>query len=162
MSTTPTFDQSLAIGFARDYIYEAFIGPQQTQYTWFIGQQSDSALLPCIQTLNARQASKVLPGMSRSIAAHVEHLRWHLDNVNHTMKGNPWQADWSQSWSVQVVDDAAWEKLQADVRRETDELVATLEKPVPPLDRVALQGLLAIGAHAAHHLGSIRILARLV
>jgi len=162
MSTTPKLDQSLVLRFARDYVYEAFIGPQQMQYTWFVGQQSDSALLPCIQTLNARQASKVLPGISRSIAAHVEHLRWHLANVNHTMRGNPWQADWSQSWSVQVVDDAAWDKLQTNVRSETDELVATLEKSVPPLDSMALQGLLAIGAHAAHHLGSIRILARLV
>lgn len=161
--STPQIQQSEIIRIAREFIHEAFFGVQNGQWTWFAGHEPGSAVLGSLAMLNAQQASHLPASMKRTIAAHAEHLRWHLATVNHTVQGSPWNPDWSQSWSIETVDDTAWTKLQADLQREARLLVDLLDQPIDqPLALPMIQGLLAVSPHAAHHLGTIRAMKQLI
>jgi hypothetical protein len=161
--STLQIQQNEIIRIAREFIREAFFGVQNDQWTWFIGHETDAALLGLLAMLSAQQASHRPPGMTRTIAAHAEHLRWHLATVNHTVQGSPWNPDWSQSWSIETVDETGWTKLQADLKREAQQLIDLLDKPITqPLAPPMIQGLLAVSPHAAHHLGTIRAMKQLI
>ena len=149
------------IRIARELFAEAYKGPK-AEWTWFANAEPDSGVLGSIQGLTAEQASRAVTPGSPTIAAHVEHLRWSLAAVNRTIRGEPWNPDWSESWAVRTVDEAQWRELQANLRQEVDTLIAALDAGPPVTDPNMLQGLFALAPHAAHHLGAIRQMARLV
>lgn len=144
-----------ALQIARDLFAEAYEGPK-AEWTWFTNTQPDSGVFGSIKSLTAQQASQRLTPNAPSIAAHVEHLRWSLAAVNRTMRGEPWNPDWSESWAVQIVDESQWRELQANLRQEFDTLKAALDAEPAVTDPNMLQGLFALAPHAAYHLGAIR------
>lgn len=80
--------------------------------------------------------------------------------ANAFARGEEPQAKWSESWSVDRVDAAAWERLRADLRREYETLLAALEKSdLSTFDLPTLTGILALAPHAAYHLGAMRQMA---
>jgi hypothetical protein len=143
------------VAIARDLLAEAFEGAGP-RGSWFVTARPDEGVFGTIRDLTAEEASRPARLGGPSVAAHVEHLRWWLALVNGTMHGEPWDPDWSASWSVSTVNGAAWRMLQADLRREFDAVMAVLASPPDELDPMMFRGVLAMAPHAAYHLGAIR------
>jgi hypothetical protein len=146
------------VAVARELVAEAYEGPAP-QGSWFVSPRPDAGLFGTVGRLTAERASRPSRPGGPSVAAHVEHLRWTLERVNATLGGAPWEPDWSASWSVSEVDDAAWDELRSALRREFDRLHAALAGAPDVSDPLVLRGLLALAPHAAYHLGAIRQLA---
>lgn len=160
MSTSNrTVPISEVIAIARELVTEAYEGPQP-HGSWFTGANAEAGFFGTLAGLTADAASRPSRPGGPSIAAHVEHLRWSLANVNATIRGAAWQPDWSASWSVGSVDEHAWRTLRAEVAREFAELRSTLESDPDMSDPLMLRGVLAIAPHAAYHLGAIRVVAK--
>jgi hypothetical protein len=158
-TSTRTIPMSEVIAIARELFVEAYEGPRG-QGSWYISNGADAGLFATLAGLGADDASRPGRPGGPSIAAHVEHLRWSLANVNATIRGEAWNPDWSASWSVGAVDEAAWGTLRADVAREFAELRAALEAEPELSDPMMLRGVVALAPHAAYHLGAIRVLAK--
>jgi hypothetical protein len=150
---------SEVIAIAQELVVEAYEGPQP-HGSWFTSSGADAGLFGTLAQLDAEAASRPSRSGGPSIAGHVEHLRWSLANVNATIGGAAWNPDWSASWSVESVDDAAWQTLRADVAREFGALRAALEGDPDLSDPMMLRGVVALAPHAAYHLGAIRVLAK--
>jgi len=154
-----TVPMSEVIAIARELVAEAYEGPQP-HGSWFTSSGADAGLFGTLAGLTADVVSRPGRPGGPSIAAHVEHLRWSLANVTATIGGAAWNPDWSASWSVATVDEAAWRTLRADVGRAFDELRVALEREPELSDPMMLRGVLALAPHAAYHLGAIRLLAK--
>lgn len=133
---------------------EAYTGPNHA-YTWFIDNKPDAGLLGTFSGLSAEAASRPSPTGS-TIAAHAEHLRWSLALANAFARGENPTPNWPESWTVKAVDDAAWDELQAELKREYETLFAAMERQEDFSDPQLLTGILALMPHAAYHLGSVR------
>lgn len=142
----------------RELFTEAYEG-SQGRWTWFVNTEPNCGVFGTIEGLTAEQASKPLTQGGRSIAAHVEHLRWSLANVNGVARGKQWNPDWSGSWAVQEVNDQQWDDLRAALRREFDLVLEAIDAAPEFADRDMLTGMIAMAPHAAHHLGTIRQMA---
>lgn len=153
--TVPTAE---VIAVAREFVIEAYEGPSP-QGSWFTSASADAGLFGTIADLPAELASRPGRPGGPSIAAHVEHLRWTLELVNATIRGAPWQPDWSASWSLSTVDEPAWRALRSELRREFSALREALEGGPDVSDPMVLRGMLALAPHAAYHLGAIRLMA---
>lgn len=137
---------------------EAFAGPPDPRETWFIDNRPDSGILGAIADVTAAEASTPVGGSSESgatIAGNVEHLRWYLANANNALSGGEYSPDWTKSWLVSSVDEAAWEDLRRSLRAEF-ETFCRLIKQQEELPGPFLNGVLAMIPHAAFHLGIIR------
>lgn len=154
-----TIPMADVIAIARELATEAYEGPQP-QGSWFTSAGADAGLLGTLADLDAVAASQPGRPGGPSIAAHVEHLRWSLANVNATIRGAEWQPDWSASWSVVSVDESAWKALRKEIEREFADLRSALESEPDVRDPMMLRGVLALAPHAAYHLGAIRVLVK--
>lgn len=102
------------------------------------------------------------PGGSSSIAAHARHLAYYASLTSNFIEGLPDDGDWPGSWSVQAVDEAAWQAIKSDVHVQYERLKKHIEAgavrghPDGPL------GAIANVAHAAYHLGAINTLLQIV
>jgi hypothetical protein len=156
----PAIETDTIISVARELFSEAYEGAQGAN-TWFVNNEPNCGILGSVSTLNAEQASRTLANGGRSVAAHIEHLRWSLANVNTVARGGEWNPDWSTSWSVQTVTDQEWKQLQTNLRHEYElVLEAMSELDLDGVDRAILTGILSLAPHAAHHLGTIRQMVR--
>ncbi len=136
---------------------EAYAGPPDPSSTWFIDNEPDSGILGILAGVSASEASWSTssggqPGTT--IASHVEHLRWSLANTNAEIRGEP-GGKWSESWSVQGMDEAGWNRLRHELRAEYETLLEQIQQQ-KPLSGEYLTGALALLPHAAYHLGNIR------
>lgn len=118
----------------------------------------DGGLLRALEGLTAAAASRVAPGGTASIAAHVDHVVYGLALLNEWHRGDPdpWSsADWTASWTRSVVDDDEWTSLRASLEREAR---AWLEAMRTPRDytEIELNGVMSSIAHLAYHIGAIR------
>jgi hypothetical protein len=146
------------IGVARELFEEAYEGARESG-SWFVTPAPDAGLFATIAPLDAERASRPSRPGGPTIASHVEHLRWTLAQVNATLRGEGWQPDWSASWTVREVDEAAWNDVRAELRREFDALRARLQELTRVEDPMQLRGILALAPHAAYHLGALRQIA---
>lgn len=123
----------------------------------FFSDAEKGGLLGTLGELTAEQASRPVVVDSLTIAAHAEHLRWSLANLNATANGAPWNPDWAESWRVRQVDPAEWEALRSALRREYATTLETMRSlGAPDLEPMMFTGAVATIAHAAYHLGAIR------
>jgi len=140
----------------RELFTEAFEGTPGN-WTWFVNTEPNCGIFGTIESLDANAASRPATDGGRSVAAHVEHLRWWLTNVNVVTRGGEWNPDWSGSWSVQAVSESEWTALREALREEYQRVLESLEAGrIDPDDRMMLTGTMAMPAHAAHHLGTMR------
>ncbi|HRP62489.1 MAG TPA: DinB family protein [Phycisphaerales bacterium] len=153
MTTIPTTN---VLSIVRELFTEAFEGANGPA-TWFVNNEPNCGIFGSIESLSASDASRATIDGGRSLAAHVEHLRWWLANVNSVARGGAWNPDWSGSWSVQIVSDDEWKTLRDALRMEYQRVLDSLaEVNITPDDRMMLTGMMAMSAHAAHHLGTMR------
>ncbi len=141
-----------------ELLTEVYAGPPDPSSTWFIDNEPDSGVLGVISGVTAAEASWSPSGDRKpgtTVASHVEHLRWSLANARAELRGSD-LGSWSQSWEVQQVDDAAWERLRQALRTEYTGLMGEIRGAGELPQDLDLSGLLALVPHAAYHLGNIR------
>jgi hypothetical protein len=137
---------------------EAYAGPPDSHTTWFVDNADNAGLLGLLADVTAAEASTSADGSGRpgtTVAAHLNHLRWTLANLNATLRGAAWNPNWSESWELNTADQAAWQALRDTVRAEFDVLREALGQQTE-LPGEYLTGTLALLPHAAYHLGTIR------
>lgn len=137
----------------RGLLTELAVGPPGKSA--YVLNPGDRGLLESLRALTAAQASARPQGRS-SIASHVHHLHFGFTLMNRRAGGeDPYKdANWSESWRHQQVDDAEWARLLAalgDEIKKWREATVSLE-----WDSVVLTGAIASIAHLAYHLGAIR------
>jgi DinB family protein len=142
-----------------DLLAEAFEGPRDTRFTWFVNNEPDCGVFGTLAAFTAEQASRA-PGPGRpSAAAHAGHLLFSLDVGIRWLRGERVKVDWRESWARAVVDEAEWEALQADLRRKYDALRGTILQR-DDWEARSLTGVGAAVAHSAYHLGALRQVAQ--
>lgn len=140
----------------RQLLSEGFHG-RSSGSTWFL---DEDGLLATARRLDASQASRApIPG-SASIAAHVEHVRWFVALLNAFARGEQPDIRWSDSWSVDRVEDAEWARLLDRLEAESEELLQHVERGVDVEDEERLLPLLATVTHVAYHVGALRQMVR--
>jgi len=148
--TPPAVTVSLLIRLLR----EAFEGPPGP-WTYFTDTSSGTGVFGTIGGLSAAEASRTGGPGGTTIAGHVHHLTSSLTLSTEGLRGAATSRDRSRSWTVSVVDDAAWAALRARLRDEYDRLVVAVEMHAH-WDEDALGVALGAVAHTAYHLGAIR------
>jgi hypothetical protein len=141
-----------------DLLTEAYEGPPDPSTTWFIDNEPDTGILPVFDTVSAAEASFSVDGSGRegtTIAANAEHLRWSLANANGALRGEPYLSSWNESWLLVNADAEKWDHLRRSLRDEFETLREAVKKQ-EELQGAYLTGSLALIAHAAYHLGTIR------
>ena len=133
---------------------EAFEGPPGP-WTYFTDTSPGTGVFATIAGVSAAAASR--PGGPRgtTIAGHVHHLTSSVALSTKGLRGEATSRDRSRSWSVSVVDDAAWAALRARLREEYDRLVVAVEMHAH-WDEDAMGVAIGAVAHTAYHLGAIR------
>ena len=133
---------------------EAFEGPPGP-WTYFTDTSSGTGVFGTIGGLSAAVASRTGGPGGTTIAGHVHHLSSSVALSTKGLRGEPTSRDRSRSWTVSVVDDAAWAALQTRLREEYDRLVVAVEMHAR-WDEDALGVAIGALAHTAYHLGAIR------
>jgi len=155
MSTLPV---STLIDSILTLLTEAYAGPPNPRETWFIDNEPDAGILGLLATVTAAEASRSVDGSGQpgtTIAAHVDHLRWSVANANNAMRGEAYNPNWGESWELTNADESRWDSLRRGLRQEYETL-SELLKQQQDLPGPYLNGVLALIAHAAFHLGLIR------
>ena len=137
----------------RGLLREAADGPSDAAY--FLNR-GDRGLLASLRAVSAAQASARPQGRS-SIASHVHHLRYGLGLINRWARGeDPYgDADWSESWRHQQVNDNDWSELVTGLEREIRNWQDAMALPRPQ-EGAALRETIGSLVHLAYHLGAIR------
>lgn len=142
-----------------ELLKEAYDGPPTADSpTWFNDNDPNAGIFGQVTPLTAAQASYSVDGSGNpgtTIAAHIEHLRWSLANVNATLHGQEYRSNWKESWSILSVDDDGWVKLLDQLRMELADSIKTIPQQ-SALPGEYLNGLISLLPHAAYHLGVIR------
>lgn len=134
---------------------EVYAGPRDHKMTWIVSNEPDAGLFGMLSRVNAAEASKTLAS-GQSVASHVEHLRWSLVVLAQYYRDIDPKPNWEESWSVHEVDEAAWDKLRADLENEYKTLRELLAQRMDWPDEIFFTGTMAIVPHAAYHLGALR------
>jgi len=148
--TPPAVTVSLLIRMLR----EAFEGPPGP-WTYFTDTSPGTGVFGTIGGLSAAAASRSGGPGGTTIAGHVHHLSASVALSTQGLRGEPTSRDRSRSWTVSVVDDAAWTALRARLREEYDRLLVAVEMHAR-WDEDALGVAIGALAHTAYHLGAIR------
>ncbi len=112
-----------------------------------------------LDAVSAEAASQTLGGAT--IAAHTEHAKFYLDRLCEFINGRTEPVNWEQSWLIETVNDAEWAALRDSVRR-TYESTLRCFASVEEWHDDATGNAIAMIAHTAYHLGSIRQIAKAV
>ena len=134
---------------------ETFEGAQGAS-TYYVDNAPGSGFFGTLERLDAGTASKPISRSGATIAGHVHHAGFHLDMTSAWIRGDRADRDWSESWSVKAVDDAEWRRLRETLHRQYEELVRAVESE-PAAIGEALPTTMGAIAHAAYHLGAVRL-----
>lgn len=133
-----------------------FGSPDPVSPTYLLNR-GDPGLLASIESLSADAASASSSG-GKSIAAHVDHLRYDFSLFNRWVSGEPdpsKTADWTQSWKKARVTGGEWRALRDDLRREVERWRETLREE-RELPEPVVMWMVASVPHTSYHLGAIR------
>ena len=155
-----------------DQYRETFEGEVSPGRCWITDGPPESAVLGTLDALSAAQAfTPPTPG-GRSIAAHVQHLRYTLDLTLRRLHGENPATDWPGSFALPsdasnaAAQSELWSTLRRDLRTAYDGVLAFVQQhrgtPTEKWPPIHLAGLCAMTAHNAYHLGAIRQIAKLV
>lgn len=156
---------SLVVQIAVNLLREAYEGVAEGTPTWFIDGGADSGILSLLRGVSAEEAYRTPGGGSESgntVASHAGHLLWSLALANRTMRGEPYQANWSESWNPLEHGAAAWDNLRANLAREYEDLRDSLTVlfqsagSTVDLDEDMITGILAMVPHGAYHLATMQ------
>ncbi len=121
----------------------------------YILDNGQSGLLGTLGQVDAATASARLRPGNETVASHTNHVLFIVNLHNAFERGEHPQADWAGSWTNQEVDEAAWDRLRADLRAAYTTVMSRLEQRQEwPADGVGAYVMLV--AHCAYHLGEIK------
>ena len=133
---------------------EAFEGPPGP-WTYFTDTMAGTGLFGTIAALTADRVSETGGPGGTTIAGHVHHISASLELTARELRGEPASRDRSRSWTVSVVEDAAWTALRAELRRAYESVRMAVQTRAT-WDEEALGAAFGAIAHTAYHLGAIR------
>lgn len=148
-----------------DLLREAYEGVPAGTPTWFIDNGPDSGILALLRNVSAEEAyrpARAGGDNGVTVASHAGHLHWSLALVNRTLRGEPYQANWSESWNPLENNPQAWDQLRAGLTKEYEDLRHALtvlfqsEGSPVDFDEDTITGMLALVPHAAYHLATIQ------
>jgi hypothetical protein len=151
MTGTPP---AVTVSLVTRMLREAFEGPPGP-WTYFTDTAPGTGVFGTIGALTASQASQEGGPGRTTIAGHVQHLRSSLALSTRGLRGESTSRDRGRSWTVSVVDEAAWAALRTGLRRDYESLVVAVEAHAV-WDEDALGVAIGAIAHTAYHLGAIR------
>ena len=145
--------KSLIVDTVKGLLTELADGPADVAY---VLNRGDRGLLASLRGLSAAQAS-ARPQDRSSIASHVHHLQYGFSLINRWAHGEDLygQANWSESWHHQQVNDAEWAGLVDGLAHEIRNWHDAIALP-RPLDGASLRETIGSIVHLAYHLGAIR------
>ena len=116
-----------------------------------------TSLFETLDGITADEASRA-SGDAATIAAHVVHLTFYLEVLEGYIKNGPTgPVDWREIWrDVHAVTPGEWDDIKRKLRRVAGRVRTTLAQRTGWDDERAVGGALAMVAHTAYHLGSIR------
>lgn len=117
-----------------------------------------TSLFETLESISAAEASHAVAQGCAPIAAHVEHVRFYLDVLNDMMRREEVvRVDWREIWqNTREVTPEEWEAGKRRLKESYREVLATLKNYERWEGEYGIAGALAILAHTAYHLGSIR------
>jgi hypothetical protein len=144
----------------RDHLVEALLLNLEETFEKVHGIYLDkgASLLETLETITAEEASRPASATCASLAAHVEHTRFYLEQTIAAAQGKPQgDVDWQHIWqTVREVTPAEWEASKAKLRA-TYATVLELVKTNPHWeDTWVIANAIGVIAHTAYHLGEIR------
>ncbi|HEU0163460.1 MAG TPA: hypothetical protein VFQ54_00370 [Thermomicrobiales bacterium] len=133
---------------------EAYVG---TANSWTLFTDKGTSIFETLSTIDAVTASTVFSDRASNIAAQVNHVRFHLDVLSDGLK-NGWgtSADWPGSWKIGEVSEEQWQDLVNRLRAAYEETRAVAAS-WNDWNEDFVSGAFSIVAHAAYHLGEIRL-----
>lgn len=131
---------------------EAFDGPAQA-WSYFTDNHPEAGTFGTLGSKTAREVSAITGGTS--IAAHIHHATFALDASAAWIKGDRAPREWSESWSIQIVEESSWTEMRDRLGRAYERLRVAIEQH-GMASAEAVGGALGAVAHAAYHLGAIR------
>jgi hypothetical protein len=146
MSMEVVIDQLVSV------LGEAFEGPGQS-WSYFADHGKESGLFGTLEKLSAADASRVAGGST--IAAHAHHILFSLVAAAAWIRGDHGSRNWQESWSVTSVDDAQWQGLRDELRKQYSDLRRAFKSRAASSVE-AMGGAIGAIAHAAYHLGAVR------
>src|SRR5438046_10659824 len=105
---------------------EAFEGPPGP-WTYFTDTSPGTGVFATIAGLSSAAASRPGGPGGTTIAGHVHHMTSSVALSTKSLRGEPTSRDRTHSWTVSVVDEAAWTALRARLREEYDRLLVAVE-----------------------------------
>ena len=150
IGTSPAVTVGLVVRMLREG-FEGAPGP----WTYFTDTAVGAGLFSTLDMLTAAQVSRAGGPSGSTIAGHVRHIQSSVSLSARELRGETVSRDRSHTWSVTVVDDAAWTALRAEVRRAYHDLIVAVETHTV-WDEDAVGVAFGAIAHVAYHLGAIR------
>jgi len=122
-------------------------------------EPEDPGLMSMLTTLNAKEASMPIAGMS--IANHVYHLIFALDVFIKRIKGDEsaTNVDWNTSWQELSLDETGWEQMRENficAREEAVSLARNYNDNNAGYEK-HLRLVMGLLTHTVFHLGIIRV-----
>jgi hypothetical protein len=133
-------------------LHEAFEGAPGP-WSYFLDHGPEHGLFGTLATMSAAEASREAAGSS--VAAQVYHLAYSVRAAAGWLRGERVKHDWSQSWVVRTVDEAAWARLRDELRAGHAELRRAFEAH-GTASAEEIGAAAGAVAHSAYHLGAIR------
>ncbi len=130
---------------------ETFEGSPEGQGSAYLDR--GVGIFATLGSASAEAASRDVHGTTA--AAQTEHAKFYLDRLCEFMNGRTEPVKWGQSWLIETVDEEEWDALRESVRKayeNTLKLIAEHQDWTEPNVGMAM----AMLAHTAYHLGSIR------
>ena len=144
----------------REHIKEAILALLEETFVKVQGVYLDknTSLLETLATITAEEASLPVSESGASIAGHVEHVRFYLEVITRSLRGEEvGKVDWQQSWLVHTVTREQWDAL-CTVLQEAYQEVRTLVEGFDTWEREEdVWDSMAVIVHTAYHLGAIRL-----
>lgn len=135
---------------------EAYTQAEYKQ-TWIKDNEPNSSLIPAFDQLSAEEASGDT-GIGRNPpAGHAHHLAVSLEAAARAFRGGPYEVDWEASWRYpQPLTEEAWADLRVRLAAAYADLRSIIAANDDWEDPIRSLSVLALLAHAAYHLGSVR------
>lgn len=153
-----TIETETVAGALRELIREAYFEPENPSAPWFTDGEKGAGFLGSIEGLTAQEASTLPYVGGDTIAAHCNHVAYYLALANRSFQGeNAFaEADWSESWEIQTVNETGWNYLLEQLAVELDRTLGMLGRGVELSRPELLKGSMALLAHGAWHLGAVK------
>jgi hypothetical protein len=136
---------------------ETFEGSPEGQGSAYLDR--GIGFLNSIENLSAADVSKCHG--KTTIAAQTEHAKFYLDRLCEFMTGRTEAVKWEQSWLIETVNDDEWNALRDAVKKSYENVLQTIAV-IEVWNQDNIGDAIAIIAHTAYHLGSIRQMAKAI